>query len=594
MPRLSEAEGGKIKPAGFQQGFTQEQAAEIIRCTHDPVYFIEKYVYIEHPTKGSVPFKLFDFQRNLIRVYNENRRTIAMLSRQCGKTTTAAGYLLWWAIFKDNQKILIASKDQDGAKEIMDRLWYAYEELPWWIKPGVKTDQVHTKKFDNSSVVRATATTKTSGRGKSNSLIYLDEFAFVAPGIANDFWTAIYPTLSTGGKCIITSTPNTDEDKFASVWFNCEMSPRSDPWKDAMADRMMAPAGFDNEDDYETIFEDEALADLYDDDMDEEDDEEAKLTGFMGFHAHWTKVPDDFDPSGFRGKKFKKETIKAGLTLEEWLREYECAFVTGDTTLISPSKLAVLRQYVRKPRFIDRWGCRWYEEIKPNQAYGVILDPSEGVDRDDACIQVWEIPQLRQVAEWNDNQSDQPEQARMLRRILKRLYVLQQSDMEHMGGDVIYYSVERNGLGIGILNLIEQNVDAFPGWLVDATATTINLRGSKGGLDAVNHYRGLLTSMSTKKRFCIEFKSLVERNMFIPRSQWLISQMKTFVKKGQSWQAKEGCKDDIIMSSVLMCQLVEEIRHYEPDLDEYMDIDIAEHNPDDIHDPMNQAMAPIV
>ncbi len=271
-----------------------------------------------------------------------------------------------------------------------------------------------------------------------------------------------------------------------------------------------------------------------------------------------------------------------------------CAFVTGDTTLISPSKLAVLRQYVRRPKFIDRWGCRWYEEIKPNMAYGVILDPSQGIDQDDACIQVWEIPKLRQVAEWNSNQVDQPEQTRMLKRTLKRIFALQNNNPMHNGDVNIYYSIERNGLGIGILNLVELEEESFPGWLVDATATTINVRGSKGGLDAVNFYRGLLTSVSTKKRFCLEFKSLVERNLFIPRSQWLISQMKTFVKKGQSWEAKEGAKDDIVMSAVLMCHLIEEVRFHEPDLDDLMGIDIAEHDPNDVFDPDNMAMAPIV
>ena len=178
---------------------------------------------------------------------------------------------------------------------------------------------------------------------------------------------------------------------------------------------------------------------------------------------------------------------------------------------------------------------------------------------------------------------------------MKRIYAMQQNEPEHLGDVNIYYSVERNGLGIGILNLIEEHEESFPGWLLDASATTINVRGSKGGMDPVNYYRGLLTSITTKKRFALEFKSLVERNLFVPRSQWLISQMKTFVKHGNSWAAKEGCKDDIIMSSVLMCQLIEEIRFHEPDLDDYVKINLDElEDSDDPNNPDNMAMAPIV
>ena len=284
-----------------------------------------------------------------------------------------------------------------------------------------------------------------------------------------------------------------------------------------------------------------------------------------------------------------------GITQDEWLREYECSFVSGDSTLISPMFLAAMRQYVRPPRFVDRWKTRWFEEIKPNTAYAVVLDPSEGLDLDDACIQVWEIPRLIQVAEWNDNKCDQIEQTKMLRRVLKRIYMTQQNDPEHNGDVNIYYSVERNGLGVGILNAIElMEESAFPGWLVDSTQTSINVRGRGGGPEAQNRWRGLITSVSSKKRYAVEFKSLVERGLFRPRSTELISQLKTFVKKGQSWAAKEGCKDDIVMSGILMAHLVEEIRFHEPDLDDYVDVDLSGYHEDDPMNPDNMPMVPIL
>ena len=597
MNWFNEDSGVKYKPVGLKHQYTTEQALEIMRCTADPIYFIENYVYIEHPTRGPVIFDLFDFQRHLITTYNDNRRVVGLMSRQSGKTTTAGAYLLWWAIFKDNQTILVLSKDQEGANEIMERLWYAYEELPSWIKPGVKINQVKTKKFENNSRIRAIATTATSGRGKSNSLVYLDEFAFVRPSIANDFWASLYPTLATGGKCIMTSTPNTDEDKFAQIWLNASMSPLSEEWNDPMEPTRKQIVEKEEEEDYEILFENEesklefglkeGVLEL---------DEDETIAGFVGFHSHWTKVPDDTSSSGYRGDRFRKETLMSGVTQEEWLREFECGFISGDATLVSAIKLSNLRKCLRKPRFVDKWGCRWYEEILANGIYAVTLDPSEGVGHDDSCIQVWEIPYMVQVAEWNDNTADQTEQTKMLRRVLRRIYAIQQNDPDHDGRCDVYYSVERNTLGIGILQTIEyEDERTFPGFLIDSTPVSANVRGRHGLEKKIQAYRGLLTSPGSKYRYAIDFKNLIERNLFIPRSRHLISQLKTFVKKGQrGWTAKEGSKDDIVMSCVLMCHLIDELRFHEPDLDEFIRPDVGGYDPEDFDHPDNMSLPPIV
>lgn len=598
MPIL-EDDGGKIKPSGYKQEYTLVEIQEIYKCSTDPIYFIEKYVKLKHPKHGAMPFKLYDFQKRLIQTYMENEKCISMLSRQCGKTQTAAAYILWWAIFKDNQYILVASKDQGGADEIMVRLWYAYEELPWWIKPGVKKNDVKTKEFDNGSKIVSTATTASAGRGRSVSLLYLDEFAFVPPRMANDFWASIAPTLSTGGSCIITSTPNTDEDKFAQIWFNAVVSPHSDKWEDKLAKRYQIAAT--EEDDYETVFETddvreklEAMSLRFSDDEDDEDDVQ-----FVSFHAHWTSVPAQIDGSGrivaYRGEKFKRSQMKSGLSHEEWMREFECCFITGDATLISGAKLASLRSTVREPRFVDQWGCRWYEPIKPNTPYAVILDPSGDGIGDDAAIQVWEIPYLKQVAEWNDAEADQDEQARMLRRVLQRIHLIQDHDPEHDGICDIYYSVERNAVGIGIIRAIEyMGEENFPGFLIDATETSMP-RGETNRAPVISKYRGLVTSNSTKRRYAQDFKQLVERNLITIKSKFLASQMKNFVKTGPSWAAKEGSKDDIIMSCVLMCHLIDELRYQEPDLDDYVRPLLDEnYDPDDPNHPDNVPMLPVV
>lgn len=524
----------------------------------------------------------------------------------CGKswipthnTQTAAAYLLWWAIFKDEQYILIASKDQGGADEIMDRLWYAYEELPWWIKPGVRKNDVKTKFFDNGSKIVTKATTPSAGRGLSVSLLYLDEFAFVTPRIASDFWTAVAPTLSTGGDCIITSTPNTDEDKFAQIWFAAKPSPLSDKWEDKLAKRY-ANEKLDESDVYETIYETDEAKErlearsmvLMDDDEDEESEDQ-----FVSFHAHWTSVPvlHADGSKTFRGEKFKRAQIRSGLTTEEWMREFECSFISGGDTLISGAKIASFRSTVRDPRFVDKWGCRWYEPILPNTPYAVVMDPSGDGVGDDAAIQVWEIPTLKQVAEWNDAEADQDEQARMLRRVLMRIHTMQENNEAHDGVMDIYYSVERNAIGIGIIRAIEHmGEENFPGWFIDASEVSLSVRGESNSSNGVSKYRGLLTSNATKRRYAQDFKQFIERNLFMVRSRFLSSQLKQFVKTGPSWAAAAGSKDDLVMSCVLMCHLIDELRFQEPDLDDYIRPVIDDYDENDENHPDNIPMLPIV
>ena len=145
-----------------------------------------------------------------------------MLPRQSGKTTCAAGYLLWYAMFHPDQTILVAAHKYTGSQEIMQRIRYAYEDCPDHIRCGVTNYNKGSIEFDNGSRIVSATTTGNTGRGMSISLLYCDEFAFVQPNIADEFWTSISPTLATGGRAIITSTPNSDEDTFANIWKEAE------------------------------------------------------------------------------------------------------------------------------------------------------------------------------------------------------------------------------------------------------------------------------------------------------------------------------------------------------------------------------------
>jgi hypothetical protein len=210
-----------IKSPYQKVNFSEDQIREFVKCA-DPVdgprYFMDNYFYIQHPTRGKMLYHAFEYQKRLLDSYHQNRFSISLMPRQTGKTTSAAGYLLWFAMFQPDSTILIAAHKYTGAQEIMQRVRYAYELCPDFIRAGVTSYNKGSIDFENGSRIVSQTTTETTGRGMSITLLYCDEFAFVRPTIAKEFWTSISPTLSTGGKAIITSTPNSDEDQFAYIW----------------------------------------------------------------------------------------------------------------------------------------------------------------------------------------------------------------------------------------------------------------------------------------------------------------------------------------------------------------------------------------
>lgn len=160
-----------LKKAFFETEYTLEKIRELNHCSKDPIYFIKNYIKIQHPVRGSIPFELYDFQEEIINCIHNNKDSLILTARQCGKTSTIGMYLLWYASFHEDKTILIASKDNSHAIDIQDRIKYAYEELPDWLKPGIVWYNRHSMKFDNGSQIISSATTEKTGRGYSISCV---------------------------------------------------------------------------------------------------------------------------------------------------------------------------------------------------------------------------------------------------------------------------------------------------------------------------------------------------------------------------------------------------------------------------------------
>lgn len=390
-----------IKKPNLKESYTEHQIKEVIRCADPdtgPQHFLDNYFYIQHPTKGRLLYKSFDYQRRLINTYHNYRYSISLMPRQTGKSTTAAGYLLWYAMFVPDSTILVAAHKYTGSQEIMQRIRYAYESVPDFIRAGVTSYNKGSIDFDNGSRIVSATTTENTGRGMSISLLYCDEFAFVRPGIAKEFWTSISPTLATGGKCIITSTPNSDEDQFAHIW-------------------RQANKCFD----------------------DNGNETELGINGFRAYRSKWEEHPD-------RDEKWAEE-MRAQLGEERFRREMECEFIIFDETLISPLTLAEMAGIDPK---LKQGQVRWYDTPKKGNLYLVALDPSLGTGGDPAAIQVLELPTMKQIAEWQHNKTPVQQQIKILSQITK--YITEQTGTE----TDVYYSVENNTLGEAALVVIEE------------------------------------------------------------------------------------------------------------------------------------------
>ncbi len=377
------AKNPNLKRAHATSEFDPEKILELKRCKADPIYFMEKYIKVQHPTKGAVPFVLYEYQKDMVRAIHENKDTILLCSRQMGKTTVAAMYILWFATFHRAKRCVIASKAMAHAVEINSRVKFAYEELPEWLKAGCTFYNRTSIEFDNKSVIICEATSEKTGRGSSPSIIFLDEIAFISRRIQDEMWGSLTPSLSTGGKFIITSTPNGDSDLFATLW------------RGAMSGQ----------------------------------------NSFKPLQFLWWQHPD-------RDEKYYKEMVgKLGEVRAR--QELDCEFLSSDALLINSIRLNQLRW---KAPLWESMGFKFWvpeEELGGRgKIYLLGLDPATGTGNDYSSIEIFDFPGLNQVAEYRANDVNIPLLYSKLSWMLRRL-----TDIRDGGRAEVLWTFERNGVG---------------------------------------------------------------------------------------------------------------------------------------------------
>ena len=365
---------------------------EFKKCSKSPIYFIENYLKIVHPVRGLVNFELYPFQKKIITDFHTHRSIIMRKFRQAGASTLAGAYALWFCIFNAHKTVVVLSKDDDASKELLNRTKIMYEELPVWLKPRLKTDAIHTIKFENGSVIRSKASSKNTGRSFSASLLIIDEGAFIEK--IDEIWKAAGPVLSTGGKIMCISTPNG-----VGNWYH----------------RMYTQA----------------------------------LAGENGFHVteiNWKQHPEYHPVKGYEHLYIKDWELinRKKYTFREWRQEYEASFEGTGDTYIDSEILVSLKTNVNTDfdiKYNNR--MRIWKDPEPNHDYAMGCDPSIGREHDYSAFHIIDLYNGEQVAEFYSNRTPINEFAKIIvdeARLYNTAYVLPERNM--IGETLVYFLQE--------------------------------------------------------------------------------------------------------------------------------------------------------
>ena len=332
-----------LKSVGVPVEWTDESVTEFVKCSKNLRHFINNYVQIVHVDRGLVPFEMYDYQNDMIDKFENNRFVICKMPRQTGKSTTIIAFLLHYVLFNENVNVAILANKGAVARELLSRLQLAYEHLPKWLQQGVVIWNKGNIELENGSKILASATSGSAVRGSSFNIIFLDEFAHVPSNIAEQFFTSVYPTISSGEstKVLIVSTP-------------LGMNMFYKMWADALE----------------------------------------KRNNYVPVEVHWSQVPG-------RDEKWKQETIK-NTSEVQFTQEFECEFIGSTHTLINAAKL---RMMVFKTPIFSKNGLDVYEEPIKNALYCMVVDTAQGKDQDYSAISIFDISQIpyRQVAKYRSN-----------------------------------------------------------------------------------------------------------------------------------------------------------------------------------------------
>lgn len=418
-------------------------------------------------------------------------------------TTTFGLDVLHDVIFTQDYSVGITSYKNKNVIDFMDRIRFAYENLPWWLKPPVKIYNRFTIQFSNDSQIFGEVTSESSMRGRTVNRIISDELAFVRPDISEDFITSLLPSLSSDGdnsttRLNIVSTPNGTEGVFPSIWF-----------------------GAVNE-----------------------------TNGFAYVEVKYEEVPG-------RTPEFEKDMVNK-MGRDKFDQEFKNKFIGSGGTLVNSRVLESLA--TKQPvDFIEGFGkFDIFVEKLHGRTIALALDISEGIGEDNHCIQAMDTTTFEQVGEYANNIVNQTMYVKDFTMILKHLF--------DNGVEEVYYTIENNGIGQGVARLLESSTDDY----LERCIAISDVDAS-----GISKKLGFFMGNNKKMYGCGQLKDLLESNRLTINSKKLLTELKFFIKVGQTFKAAKGAKDDRVMAMVLLMLMLDQLVNYEESVDEVInDVDI--------------------
>jgi len=477
-----------LKPAGVGIEFTKDQVQEYLKCSQDPIYFIKNYVKIVSLDEGLVPFELYEYQEDIVDKVHNNRFCIAKLPRQSGKSTTMVSYILHYILFNQSMNVAILANKQATAREILSRLKLAYEYLPLWLQQGIVEWNKGSIELENGSRIIASSTSASAVRGGSFNMIFLDEFAHVPQNIAEEFFSSVYPTITSGQstKVLMVSTPN-GLNLFYHYWRG--------------ATKKQGEHG-KNE--------------------------------YIPIEVHWSQVPK-FPGGPLRDQEWKEQQVK-NTSEQQFQSEFECDFIGSTNTLISSSKLHCLN-YIT-PIHNNNDGLAVYEEPKEDHVYVMVVDTARGQGLDYSAFAVIDITEspYKLVARFRNNTIAPLVYPTAIKSVGDRynnaFVLIEINDIGAQVADILFGDLEYE-------NVLQAVYKGRSGQVIGS------------GFGGTNSQYGVRTTVPVKKLGCSVLKSLIENDKLILEDMETIQEMYTFVAKGQSYEADDGHNDDLMMCLVL-------------------------------------------
>lgn len=477
-----------LKQIGFPIQYTEDNVKEILKCAKDPIYFIENYCFIVSLDKGLVPFKLYDCQKEKVDIILNNRKVILMEGRQQGKTITAAACILWYTLFQENKTVAILANKSSAAREVLYRYQLMYEFLPLWMQQGLKTWNKGDIELENGCRIFTSATSSSGIRGKSVNWLYIDEAAIIPNTLADEFFTSVYPTISSGEttKILLTSTP-LGYNHFWKFWNEAEQG----------------------------------------------------LNGFVHHYIHYSKIPG-------RTEEWAEQQ-RALLGDLKFNQEVLCRFLGSSNTLINPDTISrmsakrfvfskdnldILEEPIRATRNDDG-------KIEgENHTYVLVADTSRGVGGDHCAFTVTDITSFpyKVVAKYRSNRISPLMYPNIIHKVAKdynnAFCLVEINDNGQQVADALYSELEyENVFFVGHSSKSGQFISA--GFQSGATL-------------------GVRTTKQVKSLGCTNFKSLVETNKLLIHDPDIIHEISTFIEVRNSFAADAGYHDDLVMTLVLL------------------------------------------